>query len=174
LRTVRFTLRSGDGEEVQQNVGSVAALLRSLPYALSAGLLPPAHVLNSVLRAGFSDGGLNGSCEWPPFELSDEEWRELENGLSRDDGIGDVVAYVAPPNWVKTPSDWHVWAMSYRHGVPVEEHRRLLTVYEDIEAERRAARARGDEAGALALYSAAFDAAGNLAGFLVGALQRKR
>jgi hypothetical protein len=155
-------------------VGSVAALLRSLPYALSAGLLPPLHVLNSVLRTGSADAGMSGSCEWPPFELSAEEWRELETVLASDEGTGGSVTYVAPADWVKTPSDWHVWAMEYRHGVPADEHRRLLTAYEDIEAERRSARARGDEATALALYTKAFDAAGNLAGFLVSALQRKR
>ena len=153
-------------------MGSVAALLRSMPYALSAGLLPPLHVLNSLLRTGISDAGMSGSCEWPPFEITDEEWRELEAALASDEG--DRVVYVAPADWVQTPSDWHVWAMEYRHGVPAEEHRRLLSTYERIEEERRAARARGDEATAIALYTKAFDAAGNLAGFIMGALQRKR
>ena len=155
-------------------MGSVAALLRSIPYALSAGLLPPLHVLNSLLKTGRSDAGMSGACEWPPFELNDEEWSELRTALASDEGTGESVTYVAPADWVETPNDWHVWAMEYRHGVPAEEHRRLLAAYESIEAERRAARARGDEATALALYTKAFDAAGNLAGFLVSALQRKR
>ena len=153
-------------------MGTVAALLRSIPYALGAGLLPPRRVLHALLSVGYSDAGMSGACEWPPFEIDDAEWIELRSSIASDEE-GDV-AYVEPPEWVVTPSDWHVWAMAHRYGVPIEEHRRLLSAYEAIEAERRAARARGDEARAIALYTAAFDAAGNLAGFIVGALQKRR
>ena len=169
MRPLRFTIHSNDGDE-RSVPGTVALLIRQIPSLTGEGLLPPRAILNLVLRTGSADAGALGVCRWEPIELTQEEWDELHATIDR--GTDDL-AYVAPPDWVLTPSDWHVWVMEYRHGVPAAEHRDLLTRYEAIEAERRAARERGDEARAVALYDAAFDAAGNLAGFLASALRRR-
>ncbi len=48
-----------------------------VPYLLCWGILPPLHLLNELLIQGGGDGGMSPGADWQPFEVSDEEYREL-------------------------------------------------------------------------------------------------
>jgi len=38
---------------------------------------PPIHILNEELMSGGADNGMSGGCFWKPFELSEDDYREL-------------------------------------------------------------------------------------------------
>lgn len=126
--------------------GSVAALLRDIPYLLIGGLIPPLLVINGVLRKGVDDAGMSGGCRWDPFEITeaelDEVVRELEANGDRD---GRPLRFEEPPDWVANSSDWGIWVSERVYSIPADENRRLSAEMAEAEKAMNEAAARGDE-----------------------------
>lgn len=122
MRTVRFEVLPGVGDETVSVEGTLTNLIESIPTVLQFGVIPPLHVLNDVLQRGSIDAGMSGSCRWEPLEVDATDWSELRTALE----TGDRYEYVEPPSWVLSFEDWQVWLLELRHGVPAEEHRLLL------------------------------------------------
>jgi hypothetical protein len=65
--------------------GTVVDLLFDIPYMVGwGGPFPTRDELNEILRAGISDAGMSGGCEWEPFELSESEYDEVVAGIQHD------------------------------------------------------------------------------------------
>lgn len=47
----------------------------------TTGVIPPLVVLNSVLETGGSSGGMSPGTTWKPFEITEEEYKELVKEL---------------------------------------------------------------------------------------------
>lgn len=120
-------------------LGALRALLDSIPYLLTNGLVPPLRVLNTVLRMGSEEAGMSGGCSWEPFELTTGEFHELVDELEARPSGGSQLRFVEPPKRVTTPKEWHVWCAEHLQSIPSEENRRLLTELEDLEAAMRQA-----------------------------------
>jgi hypothetical protein len=85
MRDVRYKHHPGVGGPSSWQHGSLLDLLRAIPYLLDSPErkqpIPPRYVLNQLLALGKADAGMSGGCEWKPFELADEEYRELVDEL---------------------------------------------------------------------------------------------
>jgi hypothetical protein len=105
--------------------GSVARLLRHIPYLLLRGFIPPLAVLNEVLRSGRVDAGMSGAVAWKRFELTEDEFRDVVDELAEGSGDGRTYRHEPAPDWVLTRDDWSVWLSHRTDGIPVEENLRL-------------------------------------------------
>lgn len=147
MRTLDYILLPPVGDVETATRGSVAALLREIPYLLLGGLIPPLVVINEVLRKGVDDAGMSGGCRWIPFEIDESEFaevvRELEAGGDRD---GGPLRYEKPPGWVANPGDWGIWVGERVYSIPAAERRRLSAEMDEVEKAMNEAAARGDEA----------------------------
>ena len=169
MRPLSFHVLAGTGDGRTRVEGTLPQLVREIPALLSCGLVPPRAIMNEVLRRGSWDAGMSGGCQWTPFEIDDEEWDELASLLTTSDR---QLAYVAPPSWVESFSDWHIWTMEHRHGVPASAHRELVREYDQLADAARQARASGDDEQALERHVEACQAGNRLAEFLMKYLRR--
>jgi hypothetical protein len=171
MRTVHFEVLPGVGDGKESLEGSLTDLVESTPTLLQFGVIPPLHVLNDVLRRGGIDAGMSGGCKWEPFEIDATEWSRLrtalETGASRYE-------YVEPPAWVQTYEYWQVWLLELRHGVPAEEHRRLVDEDAVLERELQQALAQGDDDRVLVLHAQRSDVNSAIARLVMTRLQGSR
>jgi hypothetical protein len=146
MRTLDYILLPPVGDAETATRGSVAALLRDIPYLLIGGLIPPLVVINEILRKGVDDAGMSGGCRWDPFEIDESEFaevvREIEAGGDRD---GRPLRYEEPPDWVANPNEWGIWVGERVYSIPAEERRRLSAEMDEVEKAMNEAAARGDE-----------------------------
>jgi hypothetical protein len=146
MRTLDYTLLPPVGDVETATRGSVAALLRDVPYLLIGGLIPPLLVINEVLRQGVDDAGMSGGCRWDPFEITQSEFAEIVSELeAHGDRDGKPLQYEEPPDWVATRSDWGIWVGERVYSIPAEESRRLSAEMAEVEKAMNEAAARGDE-----------------------------
>jgi hypothetical protein len=79
------------------------------------GLVPPIEVLNQELRNGGAvvPGPIPNEKQfffnWEPFEVTQEEYRELVEAAEKLPGR--PFKYVEPPNDVRLPDEWSHWAL---------------------------------------------------------------
>lgn len=154
LRFIRFPSVGGQGTETE---GSVADLVRAIPYLLVTRIMPPLSVLNEALSTGERDAGMSGGCRWAPFELSQSEWEELLAALAT--AGGGSVRFVAPPEWVSTLEEWSYWTYEYCYGIPAARNMEVCREIARLEEERSSAEARGDGERAVELLRAIQDIA---------------
>ena len=50
-----------------------------IPYALYFSIVPGREALNEALRIGSSGGGMGAGMYWEPFEVTDDEYKEITN-----------------------------------------------------------------------------------------------
>ena len=146
MRTVSFFVHGAVGESWEER-GSVADLLASIPYLLSAQIVPPFGVVNELLAKGRSSAGMSGGCQWEPFQITQSEWHELAQSLLADKGCSVVQA----PDWASTLDDWKAWIMVFKHGYP-EEFIALERECRALERARQRAVDDGNESLALELH----------------------
>ena len=86
MMDVRFKLHPPVGGPGHWTYATLPAFLLSLPYLFrldgSEEPIPPLAVLNEVFKLGKWDSGMSGSCEWKPFQISEQEYDELAQGLA--------------------------------------------------------------------------------------------
>jgi hypothetical protein len=146
LRQLDFTLWGLRSGEIPRR-GTAADLIRSIPYAIVANLIPPRAVMNEVLTTGDRDTVMSGGCRWSPFQLSEDEFDAVVADLTtRPSENGDVLRYEEPPANVATEEEWSLWLASRFHSVPDAENRRLWQAVTDARQRGRDASARGDKA----------------------------
>jgi hypothetical protein len=111
--------------------GSLEEFLLLLPYVLSqpGGPMPPLFVLNDVLAEGVLDAGMSGGCQWEPFLITPAEWEELASALARTNGL----VVVEPAAWVRTYSDWSLWRLAHKLGIPLDEQLQLRALWDESE-----------------------------------------
>src|SRR5262245_49010318 len=113
MQTVSYVVSGGAGGALERK-GTVADLLRAIPYLLMARIVPPLHVTNDLLARGGTDAGMSGGCTWNPLQIEQEEWDDLRRHLT---SLPDEEAceFVQPPEWVQTVDDWNAWIMIFRY-----------------------------------------------------------
>ncbi len=168
MREVTYAVLAGVGDDRHRRVQPLADFVLDVPNLIKPhDVIPPLHILNDVLRRGLRDAGMSGACEWSPFELSAAEYDELLAVLG-ERGCRTLET----PGSIESWGDWHAWVFDKRYAVPFAEHRALSRVWEELDAARRQARDRGDEAAAERLYAEAMEAGRQLSDFLNRHLRR--
>jgi hypothetical protein len=137
MRTLEYELLPPVGTGTHKTSGTLTELVRAIPYLLIWNLVPPLSVLNSIFSGGRGGAGMSGGCRWQPFQITPDEYEELARSL-------DGLERVEVPEWVQTSSDWTIWAMHLKRGVPAEEHRRLTDESEQLARKAKEARERGE------------------------------
>jgi hypothetical protein len=106
VRNVTFNVQSGlPGFEVLKTA-PLTELIQDMPRLLHYKIIPSYKVLNNLLKSGKIDAGADGGCEWPPFELSADEYNELVSELKKNNRY---LNYAAPPENVENYVQWHDW-----------------------------------------------------------------
>jgi hypothetical protein len=146
MRTVTFNLLSPRGDVITPATGTVAELVREIPYLLAFDTVPPLGLLNSILASGREDAGLSGGCMWEPFELTEEEYKEMCAGLA-----ADGYHLVTPAEWVQTREAWIIYLDEVWNGMPAGEMRELHSELAALEQAWQQLEAAGDVEGALEL-----------------------
>src|SRR6476646_3503809 len=118
-RTVSYILMAPVGPGRLRKSGSVLSLLCSIPYFFLSEVIPPIWVVNEALKKDVADAGMSGGCRWKPFQLRVEEYAHLVGELKRMN-----FADIAPPDWVRSHSDWHTWCCEITWGIPALEYKR--------------------------------------------------
>lgn len=137
MRKVTYTILNV-GEAIEAT-GSVADLLREIPYFLTYGI-PNQRVINSVLRKEIIDSGMSGGVEWEPFEIDEREFSEVVSSLS--DSGSEILSL---PQWVATEDDLLVWIYEKEHGVPAKEYKQLQDACRNTEFEISRAKDQGED-----------------------------
>lgn len=137
MRKLAYTILTV-GEAIEAT-GSVADLLREIPYLLTYGI-PNRRVINSVLRKGIIDSGMSGGVEWEPFEIDEREFSDVVSSLS--DSGSEILSL---PHWVATEDDLLVWIYEKEHGVPAKEHKQLQDACRNTEFEISRAEDQGED-----------------------------
>ncbi len=170
MRHVSFVVLAGVGGSSERH-GTLADLMASVPYLLSARLIPPLRVVNDVLRTGVHDAGMSGGCTWEPFEITASEWGEVAHALQALPRRRRC-RFVEPPEWVKTFDDWNTWILIYNYGYP-EEFRHLAQESRVLQRAHEAALKDGPADRAEALRLRAVEADEKLADFVMKHRRKK-
>ena len=141
MRRLRFTLVPPVGDQVREAEGRLVQLLDSIPYLL-VELIPPLNVMNQVLATGLADAGMSGGCQWEPFQLTEDEYREVVEALEARTGEEEL-RFVEPPAWVVNREEWDIWCAEYRWSIPAARNRELRRKMSRIEDEMNEARQAG-------------------------------
>jgi hypothetical protein len=163
-RNVSFTILGGVGGSTKKR-GTLADLLASVPYLLSARLIPPLRVVNDVLRKGVRDAGMSGGSAWEPFEITQPEWEDLAGALKALPSRRKC-SFVEPPEWVTTFDDWSTWIMIFKYGYP-ENFRHLAQESRERQRAYQEALKAGNADRAEALHLRAIEADAKLADFVM-------
>jgi hypothetical protein len=112
MRSVNVRFEGGDGKEYGVVSMSVADLVRQLCSEFRA--IAPLEMLNEKLREGKRDWGQAGARYWDGFELSRSEFDEVVAEIENRSGL----TVVETPDWVEDFSEWAMWRIYARIGVP--------------------------------------------------------
>jgi hypothetical protein len=81
MRSIKYNLlppisplEYGEGPRIQ---GTLVDLILAIPYLMHSDVIPSLAELNVVFRKGIRDAGMSGGCKWKPFEITEEEYKEL-------------------------------------------------------------------------------------------------
>jgi len=143
LPKIRYFLLPAVGPAKQQREGSWPDVLDAIPYLLRpGGPIPPYEIVNEVLQSGVRDAGMSGGCAWEPAELNRDQYEEVVQELLalREKGYKRL----DPPQWVRTESDFILWATEVTYGVPAEQNRKLFERDNQLMESMRQARQEGD------------------------------
>jgi len=170
VKHIDYELLPAIGPGTERKTGTIADLVRSIPYLMPMGLIPPLAVLNDVLKTGVADAGMSGGCKWKPFQVTQAEHDELVHHLTANGNV--YFQSVEAPARVKTRSDWSTWTMKHLRGVPEAEHRRLNEEYAAARAKYEAARDAGDSDLMEELFVLATRAGTRLSEFVMAHIKR--
>jgi hypothetical protein len=140
-----FEILPATGPGALNQHGDTRALLQSIPYLLTSGIIPPEFVLNEILSKGKVDAGMSGGVIWKPYKLNTGSFISLVKELEAS-SEGGALIYKQPDQWVNSYEDWNVWVMYIKHGIPWEEHKRLNDAVVVLENQIETAKNRNDEA----------------------------
>lgn len=137
MRKLAYTILTM-GEDIEAT-GSVADLLREIPYFLAYGI-PNRRVINSMLCKGIIESGMSGGVVWEPFEIDEREFSEVVTSLS--DSGSEILSL---PHWVATEDDLLAWIYEKEHGVPAKEHKKLQDACRNTELDISRAEDQGKD-----------------------------
>ncbi len=78
-------------------------------YLSGYGVIPPFHILRELIARGRDEAGMSGGCEWRPFELSAEEYREVVEEL-----LTSPRFHCTPEPELDACPDWTAWTSAVR------------------------------------------------------------
>ena len=144
MRSIDYEELRGDDVCSREHL-SIADVLRSYPYLLSGGLIPPLAIVNALLRTGEVDAGMSGGGRWEPIELSADEFEEVVTHLCEHGAHGKSLRYAEPPEWVQSYADWSIWVAEQVYSIPATENRRYSAVMAELQTAANRAASEGDE-----------------------------
>lgn len=113
MKNVKFTILPPIGSGETHKHGTVKDLLFEIPYLFiknRKNLIPPIYILNDLLKSGIKDAAMSGGIRWKPFEVSEEEYRNLVEELSTEPNY--ELALIETPKKVKNFEQWAMWRIS--------------------------------------------------------------
>ncbi|MBN8740968.1 MAG: hypothetical protein BGP24_20595 [Lysobacterales bacterium 69-70] len=144
MRSIDYESLWGDDVCSREHL-SIADVLRSHPYLLVGGLVPPLVLVNTLLSRGEVHAGMSGGGRWQPIEITAAEYEEVVADLVRNGAHGRALRYIEPPAWVRDPEDWSLWIAEQAFSIPLAENRRFHELMATIRAAMDEAADRGDE-----------------------------
>src|SRR5215208_3648322 len=97
-----FATRGAIGPWLTPRTGSIADLLRAIPYFVMHEI-PPLVLMNDRLVRGGYDAGTSGGCIWKPLELEEGEFDALVEDLQRRE---PALRVFEVPDSVRTNQAW--------------------------------------------------------------------
>ena len=70
----------GDNEPVENDLLS---FVYDVPYFGACGIFPPFKIANSIFLSGGGDGGMSPGAIWSPFDITEDEYKELVEGIKK-------------------------------------------------------------------------------------------
>ena len=130
MRSIDYEELRGDDVCSREHL-SIADVLRSYPYLLTAGLIPPLAIVNALLRTGEVDAGMSGGGRWEPIEITGTEYAEIVSDLVENGTHGHTLRYVEAPDWVRDREDWSLWVAEQAYSIPLAGNRRFHALMAD-------------------------------------------
>lgn len=65
----------------EERTAGLADFLLDVPHLVSYGVIPHLQLLNDELNRGGGDAGMSPGTSWEPFQINEEEYRELVDEL---------------------------------------------------------------------------------------------
>lgn len=106
MRIITYNVMSGIPEFNVQKTAPVIELIQDIPLLLNFKIIPTFKILNVILKSGIIDAGMDGGCEWRPFELSQSEYEDLVSELIK---FNSYLFQAEPPEWINDYSAWQTW-----------------------------------------------------------------
>ena len=69
--------------EPEKVIANLVSFVYDAPYLSAFGVFPPIHILNEILSEGGGDGGMGPGASWDPFKLTESEYDELWEMISK-------------------------------------------------------------------------------------------
>ena len=77
MRTVDYLRHEYTWPDPEPRTASLIAFVYDIPYFAACGVFPPLKFANEKFRSGGSQGGMSPGATWEPFEVSENEYKEL-------------------------------------------------------------------------------------------------
>ena len=77
MRNIRYKVH-WEYVDSTERYSTLAEFILDIPYLMeNTGVIPPLAVLNSVLKTGGDSGGMGPATTWKPFQVDEDEYKEL-------------------------------------------------------------------------------------------------
>ena len=106
MKVITFNVLSGIPEFNVLKTAPLIELIQDIPFLLSYKIIPSFKILNGILKSGVVNAGMDGGCEWLPFDVSIQEYEELVTELIN---FNSYLSQAEPPDWVNNYPDWQAW-----------------------------------------------------------------
>lgn len=129
MKVIKYQILSRISNDELKEENNLLEFFKVIPYFFSSNYFPSFEVLNNFLISGGSEHGMSGGVSWQPFQLTKENYEELITELKL---TFPTLIFALTPKWVKNYSEWQIWVMKKRYGIPIKENLKLTKKYQSI------------------------------------------
>lgn len=81
--------------EPERRSAELAVFVYDIPYFGACGIFPPFHIINEIFQFGGAQGGMSPGATWQPFQLSQKEYKKLEQAIKdlNPQSLGEKARY---------------------------------------------------------------------------------
>jgi hypothetical protein len=81
--------------EPETRRADLVTFVYDIPYFGACGIFPPHHIINQIFGSGGSGGGMSPGATWGPFEITEEDYRDLVREIRQvaPESLGENARY---------------------------------------------------------------------------------